>query len=453
MAAPGYTYLSLGAARTELAARLEDIPPAGGYVYWTAPELNDLIVEAIHTWQALTSTFKQRAVFDIAPAANAFFDLANFPSGILGFTITDLEVVNMTLAALLEPPLTATWVGTGQFAFQQVVAALQNRINRWMGDTGANVTRNIQHVAGIDTGGPSISRIFVPEGVLDIRRAAWFSVTSNKYTTLWRDDEYAMQAFKNPGYSQPADPPLVWGKFTIPPVGLEVYPPPANPGDLETLVVEAGPQIGTSPALIVNSPTVLRIPQDFAWGMVFGALADLLAADGPMRDPDRATYAESRYQESTELYRINPTLIDTQINGVPVWSGSVFEMDSFLASWQSQPGTPQFAGMAGRNLVAFGPVPDGVYSVTMDVVANIPTPKADADFIQVDRGALNPLLDYAEHLAAFKMAGVEFHNTDRLRQNFYLAAAQENQRLTRGNFYRSAMQLPAQRQQQEVPRV
>lgn len=50
------------------------------------------------------------------------------------------------------------------------------------------------------------------------------------------------------------------------------------------------------------------------------------------------------------------------------------------------------------------------------------------------------------------MAGVEFHNTDKLRQNFYVQAALENSRLTQGSFYRSAMQLPAFRQQQEVPR-
>lgn len=456
MAAPGYTYLTLGAARAELAARLEDIPPAGGYVHWTATELNDLIVESIRTWQALTTTYKQRANFTITPfggiGQSAFYDLSNFPSGILSFFVTDREVVNMVLACLLEPPLTATWTGTGQFAFVQIVNALQNRINRWMTDTGADITRNIQFVEGFTTGGPSISRIFLPENVLDIRRAAWQN-TVGKYSTLWRDDELAMQAFRNPGWGTPTDPPVVWGKFTIPPVGLEVYPPPLNPGNLETLVVAAGPQIGPDPATIMNFPTVLRIPQDFTWGMVFGALADLFAADGPMRDPDRATYAESRYQESAELYRINPTLIDTQINGVPVWSGSVFEMDAFLASWQSTFDVPRFAGMAGRNLVAFGPTPNGVYSVTMDVVANIPTPVFDVDYIQVDRGALNPLLDYAEHLAAFKMAGTEFHNTDRLRQNFYLAAATENQRITKGNFYRSALQLPAQRQQQEVPRI
>ena len=198
---------------------------------------------------------------------------------------------------------------------------------------------------------------------------------------------------------------------------------------------------------------MFHIPEDFTYGMVFGALADLCAADGPMRDLDRAAYAESRYQESVELYRLNPTLLMSQINGVQVWTGSVFEMDAFLASWQAVPGQPRFVGMAGRNLVAFGPTPSSTYSVTMDVVGNIPLPTVDADFLQVDRGALNPLLDYAQHLASWKMAGTEFHNTDRLRVNFYTQAALENQRITQGNFYRSSLQLPAFRQQQEVPRI
>jgi hypothetical protein len=446
VAQPGYAYLTLAAARTELAARLED----PSFVFWTAQELNDIIAQAVRCWQALTGTFKQRAVFSInlngGIDGSSFYDLNSILPN-FQFIVTDLQVVNMALAALLEPPLTFDWVGTGQFNFHQITDSLQNRINRWMGDTGANVTRNIQDVGT----GPTAARIFLPEGVMDVRRAAWVN-TVGFYSTLWRDDELAMPAFRFGGNLTPVDPPVVWGRFTIPPVGIEVYPIPANPGQIETLVVEQGPQIGRSPSAIVASPAVLHIPEDFIYGMVFGALADLCAADGPMRDLDRANYAESRYQESVELYKLNPTLIDTLIDGVQVWTGSVFEMDSFLASWQAVPGQPRFCGMAGRNLVAFGPTPGSIHSVTMDVVGNIPLPAADGDFLQVDRGAINPLLDYAQHLASWKMSGVEFHNTDRLLRNFYTQAALENSRITQSNFYRSALQLPAFRQQQEVPR-
>lgn len=446
MPAPGYSYLTLGAARAQLAARLED--PT--YVYWTQDELNSYINLAVRTWQSLTGTYKQRAAFFISPSGgvgnSSFYDL-NESVGILNFSVTDQQVINIVLAMLLEPPLTTTWTGTGQFQFSQIVTSLQNRINRWLGDTGANTTRNIQYVET----GPSASRLFLPDAVLDVRRAAWQN-TNGKYTTLWRDDQFAMQAFRNSGSLQPGHP-TVWGKFVVPPVGIEVYPPPRNPGNVETLVVTSGPQIGTVPAAIVNTPTVLDIPEDFVWGMIFGTLSDLLSADGPMRDPDRAKYSEERYQESVELYRLNPTLLQTTINGVPVWSGSVFEMDAFLASWQSKPGSPQFAGMCDRNLVAFGPVPDGEYGVQMDLACNIPVPVSDADFIQMDRGALDPMLDYSEHLAAFKMAGVEFHATDKTRANFYVAAALENARITKGSFYRSALQFPAMRQQAEVPRI
>src|SRR5262249_37636498 len=126
-----YSYLTLGAARAEVAARLED----PGYVYWTASELNDLIDGAVKTWQALTGTYKQRATFTISSVAGvgggAFYDLNSLRGGFLSPSATDRLVVSVVLAALLEPPLTAPWTGTGQFPLPQITQALQNRLNRW----------------------------------------------------------------------------------------------------------------------------------------------------------------------------------------------------------------------------------------------------------------------------------------------------------------------------------
>src|SRR5215831_5781229 len=117
---PGYAYLTLGNARAAIAARLED----PGNTYWTASELNDLIAEAVHTWQALTATYKQRGTFSISPGGgiggSAFYDLSGLSGGILGHVVTDLQLLNSVMPALLEPVLTSAWTGTGQFTFGQI---------------------------------------------------------------------------------------------------------------------------------------------------------------------------------------------------------------------------------------------------------------------------------------------------------------------------------------------
>jgi hypothetical protein len=446
---PGYTYLTLGQARTELANRLQD--PT--YAYWTAQELSSLIIEAVHAWQALTAAYKQRATLTLSPGGgvdgSSFYDLTALPSGILRYSVTDQQLISMVLTHLLEPPLISGWTGTGQFAFSQITQALQNRLNRFLGDTGCVITRNLQFFLAAP---PQSTRTFLPEAVLDIRRAAWINVDA-AYSVLWRDDEYAMQAFLNSGAVTPADPPLVWGKFTIPPVGIQLYPSPLNDGQVETLVVTSGAQIGQTPAAVANTPVILGIPDDFCWGLTFGTLSDLFSADGPGKDAARAEYAESRYQEAVELMRLNPLLLQTQINEVPIWSGSVFEMDAYLSNWQAAPGEPEFAGMAGRNLVAFGATPNDIFSATVDVVSNIPVPTSDASPLQVNRGAIDPLLDYAQHLASIKLGAAEVASTQKLRQNFLVNAALENARITKGSFYKSALTAPVFRQQAEVPRI
>jgi hypothetical protein len=199
---------------------------------------------------------------------------------------------------------------------------------------------------------------------------------------------------------------------------------------------------------------VLGIPDFLAWGVKYGALADLLAADGPARDPERAAYCEQRYAEAAALTKINPSVMLTRVNDVQVNTDSVFDLDAYFASWQSAPGAPSSAAMAGRNLIALAPIADaGPYSVSVDVVSNIPVPVLDADFLPIDRGSIDPVLDEAQHIAAFKMGGVEFANTLRLHKNFIAAAALVNSRLRNQAFYETALYQPARKQFQEVVRL
>lgn len=451
MPTPGYQYLTLAAARSILAQRLQDtgiVQYSAGNGVGNPAALNRYIVEAVRAWQAYTLSYRQRATFNSA-ANTAFYDLTTVLSpACMQHTVTDAQIVSLVLAMLLEPPLTQTWTGSGMFQFSAIMNAIQARLNRFQGDTGIGTT-TLTQAAGT---GPPVDRVFLPDSVLDIRRAAWID-GAGKPTVLWRDDQFSMQAFSFGGASTPVDPPQVYGVSTLPPVAVQVYPPPANPGQVEIVYVPVGVQVGTTPNAVASTPVTINLADDLTWAVAFGAMADLLGNDSPARDPARAQYCEQRYEEAVMLARLFPSVMLAQVNGRPVWSGSLFELDAFQTTWESTPGTPTFFALAGRSLGVLGPIPDGVYGISLDVIPSIPVPSLDTDFLQVDRGNLDPVVDYAQHLASFQLGGAEFSSTAPLLKNFMTAAALENSRLRAEGVYESALRQVALMQKGEVVRV
>jgi len=443
-----YSYLNLGAARTILAQRLQDtglVFYSGGAGVGSTSELNSYIVLAVRSWQAYTASYRQRAVFN-TQANVAWYDLKSVLSpACLTHSVTDAQIASLVLAMLLEPPLSATWTGSGMYAFAAIMSAIQSRLNRFLGDTGIGVSQST-----LPWPAPPQDRLALPEGTLDVRRAAWISSSGGTYP-LFRDDQWAMQSF---AYNYPPqDPPLAWGLFTLPPLTMQAFPPPLVNGQVDLLTVPAGITVGTTPAAVTNAPVTLNVSDYLSWGVVFGALSDLLSNDGPARDTSRAQYCEHRYTEAVELARINPTVMLPQLGGVPLWAGSVYELDAFMNNWQSAPGAPQFLGLGGRTIAAVGPVPDGVYGMSVDVVSNIPVPASDADYLQVDEGNLDAVLDYAQHIALFKCGGSEFQTSMKLHQNFVAAASLENSRLRTSAVFNTPMTSAARSQSYEVPRV
>jgi hypothetical protein len=110
--------------------------------------------------------------------------------------------------------------------------------------------------------------------------------------------------------------------------------------------------------------------------------------------------------------------------------------------------------MAGRNLACL-PTPDnGGYSVGLWLCANayIGT-GSGTDYLQITSSQVDSILDYAQHIACFKMAGVEFNETDRMRMNLIETAKTQNNRLDAISFYRSQLEQPAIKSDLQVPRL
>lgn len=431
-----YAYLTFAQAVSILASRLQD----PSQVYWNQPnELNNCVVEAVRLFQVLTGSYKQAMTFQ-TEADTVYYSLTTQTGSPIAVTVTDVEVINNVLAALLETPLVASWTGTGQFTLTQLQNALQSRLNRFLGESGRQVTQ--QTLTGINA-----ELVNLPDGTLDVRRAAWIPVPqttppANPAWALGRMDEWAQQAYLPAAApTQPTD----YSVYATGPLQLRLIPPPVSGGNLDCIFVTSGPTVNLDP----SNPVVLGLADDLTPALKWGVLAELLASDGPSRDYARAAYCEQRYQEIVQAARIYPSVLTGAINNITCGVGSVFDMDSYMPDWQQTTGEPSFIGMCGRHLACIGQTPDNIYGITVTVCASAPV----TGFLQVSRDQIDPILDYAQHIASFKMGGAEFDGTTRLYQNLVECAKGQNGRLDAISFYRDTMESMGKKSELEVERI
>jgi hypothetical protein len=69
------------------------------------------------------------------------------------------------------------------------------------------------------------------------------------------------------------------------------------------------------------------------------------------------------------------------------------------------------------------------------VIQNAPVPVLATDYLQVDRGVYDVILDYAQHLAMFKSGGAEFMATIPMYQRFLWQASLAASRIDESGEY------------------
>ena len=411
-----YTHVTFSALKTQLANRLGDVSK----IYWRDVELGLYVKESLRTWQAFSAFWRVRATFNTA-AGTEFYDLPAQMSSVLGYNLKDQDIVKDLQYHLLEnadtDPAGSSWVGTEMFVLADLTAAIERRRNQFLAETGIVVTRSTPNMPP-----PPVSRVPLADTTIDVRRVVW-KRNDGTFSNCWRSDEWELSAGALHWEVNPAVP-YAYSILATPPLTLQVAPAPLDAATLDLLTVD------TPAALDPTTGVLLNIPDNFAWVIKWGALADLLGKDGQARDPQRAAFCEQRYQLGVNLARQSAVIILCEIQGDTVLTEALEAIDAERPGWQgSATATPTDICIAGWNLIALRPVPDGIYSVTMDVAQNAPVPSADVDQVQLGREQLDAVLDYAEHLAAFKMGGAEFDATLRQAENFMRQATTYNERL------------------------
>ena len=383
-----FTAPTLTQAQATLASRLND----PGNVHVVVAELTAYLREALRTWNAWTQHWRAQGSFATVQG-QTFYDLPTVLPALRGQTVTTWELVADLQYALLEPAAAGgTWTGTAQFTLAQLSEAIQRRRDQFLRDTGAILTPTVTTYASP----PASGRIALDEGVLVVRRAAWKPTATELLMPLLRTDEWAANHF-SPAWPQATDPPSAYSTSGVPPITLQLLPPTTLSGDLDLVSISKGAVVDP----LVSAS--LGVSDDLAWGVKFGALADLLSNDALALDPARQAYCESRYQQAVQMAQRQAVVLAGRIDGVTCPLGSLAEADTYSPLWQLVSGAPQQLLLAGQNLLATWPrAGAGPYTILLDVVQNAPVPSAGGDILQVGQDIYEAILDYAQHLATFK---------------------------------------------------
>jgi len=429
---------SLGDAVGALASRLYDSTNQ----FWPQSELILYIQEALRTWNALTGYWRGDFTFQ-AQQGTVWYDLTDsvaIPNTLRPLTLTDVALYNIIEAHLLEPIVGAgPWTGSTQFAINDILTAVQRGRDEALGITGCTVSHRVL---------PAVTgRIVLPKTVIDIRRNVYID-PQGRIHVLWKSDYQTWLGY-TPGYTTaPPGTPHTYSISAEPVFTFDVDIPPLLPATYELLTVETGA------ALSVTSPSFLSVPDDWAWVIKWKALAELLGREAEPKDTIRQTYCEMRYQQGVKLLSLAPAMLALRIGNQPIFLDSVKSADAYQPSWEGQAqGTPNLGLIAGLNLIALAPpAKAGNFSVTATVVENAPVPFLVSDCVLLTVDLVDVILDYAQHLASFKMGGEEFKETFALYDRFIKQALLYSSKLGAQSAFHRELVAMSQKQELHEPR-
>lgn len=453
--AQSFQSVTWGQLQSELALRLNDT--AG--VRWTAAERKLYLAEALRFWQCLTQTYvlEWTATYNqpSTPSLPVWQSLANGVNSLVGNnptspryqTLTDSDVYKYIQYHFLEPATgNAVWTGTSQFSLTDFVNSFTRRRDQILQITACNV-------------GPFSSTFSITPGtnsaqlpdsaaqtILDVRRIRYVPTIGNP-ATLYQDDSLAMEYFEN-SYLQTSGPPLTWDVIGSQPQILGFDSAPNSANTLDCLAVLSGGVV-TPP-----TPSPLLIPDDFFWVLKYGMMADMLSKETESRDLLRAQYCEQRFSEGVRVMMELPWLMQAQLNGIPVDTPSFYEADQYDYEWQSNPNAMSQVIRGGIDLFAISPIIPASTSVavSMSLIANMPIPTADNQFVQISREILDVIVDEAEHLAQIKEGGQEFQESLALHQRFIKMAVDNNRRLKESGIFPTDLRRPISKEDEAEPR-
>jgi hypothetical protein len=159
-----------------------------------------------------------------------------------------------------------------------------------------------------------------------------------------------------------------------------------------------------------------------------------------------------RYERGMKAMMTLPWLLEASIASLPVDTPSYKEMDAYAQNWENTwpAGDPQIV-VGGVDLIALAPFNTGAtVSSILTVVGNAQVDSTQP--VQLSRDAVEQVLNYAQHVASFKMGGSDFLATMPLLKQFEDYCAAQNRRYAALSIFRPDMLQEGDRSEDTDPR-
>lgn len=401
MASGTYTALTLAQATAELARRLYD--PT--HIRWSADELTIYIQQSLRTYNAYTCHFRTTASLTTT-LAQPFYFLPTVAPSQRAQSYTVAQAVSQLCYHLMEfQPVGNVWAGTEQYSLPIILDALRGARDEFLRDTGIVVTNRAPLAVSPF---PASGRVDLDESIIALRHVAWrvtSGVSAGITDILRRTDEWGLTGYDPQWRTASARPPKYYSVGVTPPLILQLAPFTTATGELHLLTIDRG----AAPSLLIADQS-LGVPNDWAWVVIYGALAELLSRDGLALDVQRAAYCQARWDHGVAAARNSAVVLNARIEDEPCQIISVSDADAYSTSWRMVPGVPRRLLTCGHTIIGSWPPPGvlpggGNYSFVMDLVQNAPVPSASSDYLQVGPELIDGILAYAQHQALFKECG------------------------------------------------
>jgi hypothetical protein len=207
----------------------------------------------------------------------------------------DVDLLCDVQTLLIEDVDFGQTFGSGLWTVAEVIGYLNQRQDDFI-----KQTQIVQKRAPLFTVAET-HRFDLPQDLAILRRVVFHSgeaTPERTYTPVCRGDSWELdQALLDWEYTHDSHFPTVYGDTEAHTLGIEVGRGTTMKGVLEALYVPLGLPLS-------NSGVCFSIPEMFVPAVRWGVLASMLRKVGRSADPERAAYAEQRYDEGIEAAKM-----------------------------------------------------------------------------------------------------------------------------------------------------